>query len=81
LKYNNVKFVYKAKATEEYQTSVMIITKRKTRVLFCKPTSFNLLVVFILVIATTKKKKENDQCRFDETGIAEYFHPTKIKKK
>jgi len=54
----------------------MIITKKKTRVLFCKPTSFNLLVVFILVIATTKKK-ENDQCHFDETGIAEYFHPTK----
>jgi len=58
LKYNNVKFVYKAKATEEYQTSVMIITKRKTRVLLCKPTSFNLLVVFILVIATTQKRKK-----------------------
>jgi len=36
----------------------MIITKRKTRVLFCKPTSFNLLVVFILVIATTQKRKK-----------------------
>jgi len=56
LKFNNVKLINKAIATEEYLTSVIMIIGKKNP-LFCKPTIFYLLVVIVIVMKTKKKEK------------------------
>jgi len=70
--FNHVKLINKAIATEEYLTSVNIITERKK---FCFVNRLFLLFLLLLILSRKQKqkKKENDDAGFIKQAFSNIF--------